>query len=111
MASVLMTTSERRSYPFAEIIEDLDLNKSLVVEPLFVADDFDCDRFTGAVITTMENLAKRSLAESIYNFVSIGEMVMVDHKIIASFVIVAIVVDRVVQYRWLLPAACADAID
>ena len=38
--------------PFSEVVKNLYFNQSLVMETLLVADDFDSDRLTSAVITT-----------------------------------------------------------
>jgi len=52
----------RKTNPFSEIVEDFDLNEGLMVEPLLVADDFYSNRFSSAVVSTMQNLTERSLS-------------------------------------------------
>lgn len=38
------------TYPFAKVIQNLDLDQCLMVEPLLVADDLDRNRLTGLMV-------------------------------------------------------------
>lgn len=82
--------------PFPQVVQYLDLNQGLVVEPLLVSDDLDRDGFTSAMVTTVQHLAKRSLSERVYNFVAICEMVVQDYQVVSPLVVVAVVVGGVV---------------
>ena len=81
-----------------------------MVESLFVTDNLDGNRLPRAVIPALENLAKRTLAERVDDFVAIREVISDDHQVVTSLVVVTMVVGRVVPCRLLLFAASTDAI-
>lgn len=70
----------------------------------------DGDRLAYAVIPALENLAKRTLTESINDLVAIRKMIPDNHQVVASFVVVTIVIGRVVPRRLLLLTTGTDAI-
>lgn len=39
-------------------LKNLELNSSLILELLFISDNFDCDQFLQLVIKTLDSLAK-----------------------------------------------------
>lgn len=47
-----------KTYPFTKVIQDLDLNKGLMMEPFLVPDNLDSHGFTSAVVPAVENLTK-----------------------------------------------------
>jgi len=80
------------------------------MEALFIPDDLDGDGLSRAMVPTMEDLTKGAFAKSVNDFVSECQMVMVDNLIIASVVVIAIIVRRIVQSRKILLATCTDVI-
>lgn len=100
----------RRAHPFPEIVQDLDLNKGLMMEPLLVADYLDGDAQTGRMIPAVKHLSEGALAQCPDNLVSVGEMITSYDQVIASFVIVAVVIRLIVPGGRLLVAACTDEV-
>lgn len=45
------------------------------MEPLFVSNDLDGDTFARPVVTTLQNLAKRSLAEEPKNLIPVCKVI------------------------------------
>lgn len=79
--------------PFDQLSQDLDLDQSLSVEPLLIANDLDSDRQTRFVISTLQHLSKGSFAQDANDFVSITEMVAFDDNVISPLIVKAVVVD------------------
>ncbi len=90
-------------YPFAKLLEDVDFDKSLLVESFLVADDLHRNEDTGLVINTPDNLPEASLPEHINDLVSIGEMIARDDRIVSSLVVVT----KVGQLRLTSPTTFA----
>lgn len=82
-----------------------------MVEALLVADDLDRHGLTGAVVTALQDLAERTLAEDAHDLVPVGEVVALDDQVVASIVVVPVVEADVVKLGHLLLAALADAVD
>lgn len=82
-----------------------------MVEALFVADDLDRHGLTGAVVTALQDLTKRALAEDAHDLVPVGEVVALDDQVVPSIVVVPVVEADVVELGHLLLAALADAVD
>lgn len=61
---------------FAELVEDADFDECLMVEALFVANDFDCDVLIGLVVEGPNHLSKTALANHFENLVAITNMVV-----------------------------------
>ncbi len=99
------------AYPFPQIVQDLDLHKRLMVEPLLVADNLDRYRLSCAVISAMQNLAERTFTKGVNDLVSECEVVVHDNKVVASLIVVAMVVRSVLQSRGLLIAPGANVVD
>lgn len=79
--------------PFDQLSQDLDLDQSLSVEPLLIANDLDSDRQTRFVISALQHLAKGPFAQDANDFVSITEMVALDDNVVSPLVVKAVVVD------------------
>jgi hypothetical protein len=105
-----MSLEPGKTCPFAEVVQDLDLDQRLVMEPLLVADNLDGDKFTGCVVTTLEHLTKRAFAERADDFIAVRQMIVVDDEVVTSVVIVPMIVGGVVQCRVLLLATGAEEI-
>jgi hypothetical protein len=94
--SVHQCQQQGNAYPFTQIVQYLDLHKCLMMEPFLVSDDLNGNRFTSTVISTVQNLTKGSLPERINHFVSIGQVIAIDDKIVAPIIIIAVIVCGIV---------------
>ena len=56
--------------PFPEVIKDLYLDQSLVMETFLVADDLDSDGLTSAVITTAQDLAEGAFPKRVRDLIA-----------------------------------------
>lgn len=63
------------------------------------------------MIPTMQYLAERPFPQRVDDFVPICEMVVVDNKVVASVIIVAVIVRRIIQHCRLLLASGTNAVD
>lgn len=63
------------------------------------------------MISTVQHLAERALAQGANHLVAISQMIPVDNEVVASFIIVAVVVRWVVASGWLLVATSTNAED
>ena len=98
------------TYPFPQIVEDLDLHQSLVVEPLFIADDLDGHGLARTVIAAVQHLSKRTLPERVNDLVPIRKVVMRDHQVVATLVVIAMVIVRILHGSRLLLAPGAEEV-
>lgn len=103
--------SHRPTHPVDEVLEDLDLDQSLVVEPLLVPNDLDRDHLARLVIPALQYLPERSLAEDVDGFVAVEDVIVRHEEVVAPLVVEAKVVRRVVLGRRLLLAVGADKVD
>jgi hypothetical protein len=94
-----------------EIVEHLDLDERLVMEPLLVANDLDGDHVARLVIAALEHLSERALAEDVDDLVAVHDVVMRDEEVVATVVVKAVVVCRVLFGILLLVAVRADKVD
>lgn len=60
----------------AEFIEDAHLDERLVVEALFVADDFDCDVLVGLVVQCANHLTEAAFPNHLQDLVAIADVVV-----------------------------------
>jgi hypothetical protein len=81
-----------------------------MVESLFVSNNLDCDRPSCSMISATQYLTKGSLPEAACDFVTIAEMVMVNDKVVAAVVVVAVVIRWLVRMCKFLFAAGSDEI-
>lgn len=103
--------SKSWAYPFSETIQDLNLHKSLMMEPLLVANDFDCHRFASAMIPAVQYLTERPFAKSVDDFITIRKMISHYDQVVSTFIIISMIIRGVLQRRWLLVALGANVID
>jgi hypothetical protein len=61
---------------FAEFVENANLDQCLMVEALFVANDFDCDILIGFVVECTNNLSKASFSNHLENLVAITDVIV-----------------------------------
>jgi hypothetical protein len=102
-----LTEEVLAAYPFPQVVKYLNFDQSLVMETFFVSNYFDSHRFTSTMIAALKDLTERPFAQSINNFIAIRQVVMIDHKIISTLIIVAKVICRIFWSRgfFLAPAA------
>jgi hypothetical protein len=62
----------------AEFVKNANLYERLMVEALFVANDFDCDVLIGFVVQGADDLSKAALSNHFQDFVAVTDVV-VDH--------------------------------
>ena len=96
------------THPFPEIIQYLDLYKSLMVEALLIPDNLDSHHLARAMISTRQHLSERALPERIDNLVPIREVIAVHNKVIPTIIVITKVIRRPVRMRRLLPAAAEE---
>lgn len=82
-----------------------------MMKSFLVSYNLDRNRFSSAMVPAIENLTKGSLPEGINDLVTICQMVMVDHEIIATLIVISVVVVGVLQNCQFLLAVSTDAID
>jgi hypothetical protein len=61
---------------FAEFIENANLDERLMMEALFVANDFDCDILIGFVVEGSNHLSKAALSNHLEDFVAITNVIV-----------------------------------
>ena len=81
------------------------------MEPLLVPDDLDRDHVSRLVIAALQNLTERALAEDVDDFVAVLYVIVRDHEIVATLVVVAVIAGRVLLRRRLLLAVRSDEVD
>jgi len=82
-------------------------NKGLMMEPLLVPNNLDCDGPSCSMILAAQHLSKN---EAIHDFVMVAKMVPVDDKIITLIIVIAIVVCGPVRVSRLLCAISPDVV-
>ena len=75
-----------------EILEQSELNASLVLEPLLVADHLDGHHLLILVVKALQGLPETARAKFIEDLPPVCEVVLHNYLIVASLVVVAIVV-------------------
>jgi hypothetical protein len=65
---------------FAQLIENANLNKSLMMETLLVTNNFDCHILIGFVIQCPDDLTKATLADHFEYLVAIADVIVNDLK-------------------------------
>lgn len=75
--------------------QDLELYSGLVLELLLVADDLDGYDLASLVVHTLQGLPEGALAKEVNHFKSVSDLVLQDHVVVSSLVIVAVVVREV----------------
>lgn len=99
-----------RAYPFAKVIQNLDLNQCLVVEALLVANDFNGHRLPSAVVSTVQDLTERTLSKRVNHFVTVCEMVMRHDEVVAALIVISVIVRRIFGCCRFFLALRADAV-
>jgi hypothetical protein len=61
---------------FAEFVENANLDERLMMEALFVANDFDCDILIGFVVERSNHLSKAALSNHLEDFVAITNVIV-----------------------------------
>lgn len=80
------------------------------MEPFLVPDDLYRHRLPGRVIPAVQDLAERAFPKGIYDFVTVCQVVVIDHQVIATVVVVRVVVRSDLQCSLSLVATSASVI-
>ena len=86
-----------RTYPFSKLLQDIDLDKCLLMKSLLVADDLDRNQYSCLMVDTTHDLPKASFAEKIDNLVTITKVVAFDDIVISTLIIITEVGGRRVR--------------
>lgn len=62
------------------------------------------------MVTAMQHLSKRTLAQRVNDLVTVGKVVVLDDEVIPSLVVVAIIVRRVVPGRHVFLASSTNTV-
>lgn len=82
-----------------------------MVETLLIPYYFNGQRLSGIVVATLDNLTERTFTKCVDNLVAVGQVVMRNHQVVTSFVIIAKVVRGYIWRRSLFLAFCANMIN
>ena len=74
-----------------QVIENVQLDPSLVVKALLVADNLHCNELIGLVVIALQGLSERTLPEEFLDLISVAEVVIKDHLVVAAIIIIPIV--------------------
>lgn len=69
-------------------LKNLELNSSLILELLFISDNFDCDQFLQLVIKTLDSLAKTARTQFVYDLIPIAQMIIHNDQVVAAIIII-----------------------
>ena len=69
-------------------LKNLELNTSLILELLFISDNFDCNQFLQLVIKTLDSLAKTARTQFVYDLVPIAQMIIHNDQVVAALIII-----------------------
>lgn len=86
----------------AQLVEDLGLNETLLVEALLVTQDLQGGDFFLLMIISLEHLAKATLAEATSDFEAVGYVLALVRDVLVLVIIKTIVVDAVGSGWWAL---------
>lgn len=81
-----------------------------MMKTLLVPNNLYCNRLSCCMVSATQYLAKRTLPKAAHDFVTVAEVVMVDDKIIAAVIIVAVVVRQSLGMGLLLLATSSNVI-
>lgn len=88
--------------PLDQILQDLDLDQSLVMETFLVADDFDGNALTGLVVSTLQDLSKRSFTQKAHDLIPVSEVISLNVDVVAPFIVIAVIIRRSLWCRLIL---------
>jgi hypothetical protein len=77
------------TYPFVQVVQDLDFNNRLTVEALLVPDNLDGYILACLVIVALGHLTKRTFAQHIQDLVAIHKMIMVDDQVVTTLIVIS----------------------
>ena len=81
------------------------------MKSLLVPNYLNRNRRSRSMISTAQHLTEGSLSKAVQDFVTVGKMVMIDHKIVAAVVVIAEIVGRFFWVRGFLRATGPDVVD
>lgn len=62
LSALIEVCDQYPTYPFAQTVQDLDLHKSLVMEPLLIPNNLDGYGLASAMVAAVQHLSERPLA-------------------------------------------------
>ena len=74
-----------------QVIEYIQLDPCLVVKALLVADNLHCNELIGLVVIALQGLSERAFAQEFLDLISVAEVVVKDHLVVAAIIIIPIV--------------------
>jgi len=81
-----------------------------MMESLLVPNNLYCDRLSCSVISTAQYLTEGTLPKTVQDFVAVTKMVMINDKIVATIVVIAVIIRRFVRVSKFLLATCPDVV-
>lgn len=97
-----------------QLLQNVDFDQRLLVEPLLVPDDLDSHKLAELVIDTPDNLSETTLAEDVEDLVPVRQVVTEDNLIVPSIIVVTKVLGPRIQIanvlRCLLGAAKVNVV-
>ena len=97
--------------PSLQVLEDLDLDKSLMMEALLVANDLDSYHVSGFMVPAAQDLPERAFSKRVDHFVTEHDMVTLDDQVVASLIIVAVIIRAILFGRKLFLTALTDKVN
>ena len=76
-----------------QVLQNSQLDTCLILELLFIADDFECNRLLCLMIKTLDSLTKAAHAQEFLHFVPVSQVVFKDNLVVALIVIKTMVED------------------
>lgn len=76
------------TYPFVQVVQNLDLDDSLAMETLLVPDNLDGNVLACLVVVALGDLTKRTLAEHVQDLITVHQMVVVHNQVVSTFIII-----------------------
>ncbi len=100
----------RNSYPCAKLVEDPNLNQSLMMKTLFVPDYLDCHGLSRTMVAAMQNLTEGAFPQGIHYLVTIRQVITMNDEIVSPVIIIAMVVCWIVEQSLIFETIIADVI-
>ena len=83
----------------AQLLQNLGLDQTLLVQPLLVSEDLECNVLLVLVIKTFENLAEAALTEPVDDLEAVADVLTLLRDVLVLVVVEAVVVDSVGRRR------------
>ena len=74
-----------------QVIENVQLDPSLMMKALLVADNLHCNELIGLVVIALNSLSERALPQEFLDLISIADVVVKDNLVVPAIIIIPIV--------------------